>query len=350
MACREETEEIPNLAQEESAEEIKSVVILQEEEQGEADDNYKTEFPSPGTENNYDDQEFVQLDAEDETAQQNPRRPQDSSNPYRNSRTRTIHEVGRTAITFGQAKLFGLVDVSGNLTLEKLVGSSGGNKDFQRKHIELLAKKPATKPTEDADALGEFKPLKSEQALRAMRNPRCGYDFVSRLNERGDPLEALTSAPPAAKKDLEAEKELYAFRQDKLSCPSCKRTQSFDEFVEKRRQCSQCQQKYVKVLYLVVTSCSSVLVTLVISSTCATCSASSGGSRRRRRGGRRTWRGSRRRCTASSPSRPSLCGGRARDLRRTERPRPLLRPTRGYPRRLRECPHLLSPGLLSSRG
>ena len=30
-----------------------------------------------------------------------------------------------------------------------------------------------------------FRPQRSKQAQRAMRNPSCGYDFVSRLGEKG---------------------------------------------------------------------------------------------------------------------------------------------------------------------
>ena len=34
-----------------------------------------------------------------------------------------------------------------------------------------------------------LQPKRSKEASRAMRNPSCGYDFVSRLEERGDFME-----------------------------------------------------------------------------------------------------------------------------------------------------------------
>ena len=39
---------------------------------------------------------------------------------------------------------------------------------------------------EDEDAKEcRFKPQRSKEANRAMKNPSCGYDFVTRLDERG---------------------------------------------------------------------------------------------------------------------------------------------------------------------
>jgi hypothetical protein len=34
-----------------------------------------------------------------------------------------------------------------------------------------------------------FQPVRSKQASRAMRNPACGYDFVTRLGEKGGFME-----------------------------------------------------------------------------------------------------------------------------------------------------------------
>ena len=43
-----------------------------------------------------------------------------------------------------------------------------------------------TPEAEDEDAKEcRFQPRRSKQASRAMRNPSCGYDFVSRLDEKG---------------------------------------------------------------------------------------------------------------------------------------------------------------------
>ena len=179
-----------------------------------------------------------------------------NGNPYRNARNRVVHEVGGTEVTFGQAKLFGLLDAEGNLDKSKLrTGSNPKAHTSQRKHINglLQSTRNSAGYKEDGSHLlteeHTFVPKKSEVAMRAMRNPRCGYDFVNRPQDRGDALESLTAtnAQNAKKKDNESEKEAYEFKQDKLSCPTCKRFQSFDEYTEKRRSCAQCQVKYVKL-------------------------------------------------------------------------------------------------------
>ena len=41
--------------------------------------------------------------------------------------------------------------------------------------------------------------------------------------------------------------EDYEARLDKLICPSCRKPQSFDEFFEKKRNCSQCKLKFEKL-------------------------------------------------------------------------------------------------------
>ena len=45
----------------------------------------------------------------------------------------------------------------------------------------------------------------------------------------------------------EAAKEDYEASLDKLQCPSCKKYQSFDEYIEKRRSCGQCKERYQKL-------------------------------------------------------------------------------------------------------
>jgi hypothetical protein len=48
-------------------------------------------------------------------------------------------------------------------------------------------------------------------------------------------------------RDIDAEKDDYEARLDKLACPTCKKEQSFDEFNEKRRECGRCKERFVKV-------------------------------------------------------------------------------------------------------
>ena len=46
---------------------------------------------------------------------------------------------------------------------------------------------------------------------------------------------------------LESMKEDYEARLDRLQCPKCRKYQSFDEFLEKRRICGPCQQRFTKL-------------------------------------------------------------------------------------------------------
>ena len=169
-----------------------------------------------------------------------------SGSPYRKGMTRTLIEVGSTEITYGQAKLFGLLNREGKVDLSRVQGADpSGQREFQRRHVDMLSKPRAGSTEALLDEEATFKPQKTAIAIKAMRNPRCGYDFIHRLSERADILESLMRVPK--KKNKEAEQEAYTLRLDKLQCPRCKRYQSFDEFTEKRRFCSICNEKYVKL-------------------------------------------------------------------------------------------------------
>lgn len=80
---------------------------------------------------------------------------------------------------------------------------------------------------------------------------RCGYDFVSRLEEQGDFLQRYDTAPEkgskAYKKLIEAEKADYEAKLDKLACPKCRKTQTFDEYYEKIRSCRACKEKFTQL-------------------------------------------------------------------------------------------------------
>jgi len=70
------------------------------------------------------------------------------------------------------------------------------------------------------------------------------YDFsfdVFSLHKESSTSKGLS------KWELEALKNDYEARHDKLMCPNCKKPQSFDEFYEKKRNCSQCQKKFEKL-------------------------------------------------------------------------------------------------------
>ena len=218
MATREELEE---------GAEVKSIVVAGQDDYADADfSDFNDDQPA------YEMQEAI---------------VSEKGSPYRKGKTRTLLEIGSIGVTYGQAKLFGLLDREGNVDLSRIQNPNiSSQKDFQRKHVDLLSQptKVETKsPPIDEEAT--FKPQKTAIALKAMRNPRCGYDFIQRLNERGDPLESLTNV--SKKKNTDAEKEAYDLKLDKLQCPSCRRYQTFDEYTEKRRLCPVCNEKYTKL-------------------------------------------------------------------------------------------------------
>ena len=107
---------------------------------------------------------------------------------YENKFTKPVLKVGNTTVSVGEARLFGLLDKDGKV---KLDGKKGiRTKAEEKVAIDSLVKKKdasQVKPeAEDEDAKEcRFQPQRSKQATRAMRNPSCGYDFVSRLEEKG---------------------------------------------------------------------------------------------------------------------------------------------------------------------
>jgi hypothetical protein len=146
--------------------------------------------------------------------------------------------------------LFGLLDDSGELKTALFENNSS-----RSKKKELMRAHELSKPREiDVELITQddesfhFKPEKSKDALRAMRNPRLGYDFLDRLNSRGDFVarlneEGMNGKKKVGKGQLEGLKADYAARLDKLACPNCRKEQSFDEFFESKRECSQCPGK-----------------------------------------------------------------------------------------------------------
>lgn len=46
---------------------------------------------------------------------------------------------------------------------------------------------------------------------------------------------------------LAAQEKDYEAKLDKLQCPQCKKYQSFSEYLERRRFCGACKERYVKL-------------------------------------------------------------------------------------------------------
>ena len=152
------------------------------------------------------------------------------------------------SLTYAQAKLFGMVDKAGKVRLPMC------NNDYKhtmgKNNVKFLKKlsdsstKPKKKIVTDDDIHCTFRPKKDPKALKAMKNSRCGYDFLNR-EETSNFLNRIhnTSERSQNKKDKYLEAD-YEAKLDKLVCPKCKKEQSYDEYKNKVRECKLCNQRF----------------------------------------------------------------------------------------------------------
>jgi len=173
----------------------------------------------------------------------------------KDERCKPVFQSGNLKITAAQAKLYGLLDESGQFKdftppeveldsvaegLRKL-NSMSAPRELDLSHVEDLEKQEET-----------FKPSRDVKALKAMRDPRCGYDFLDQLYGPNAPdfLDRINGNEKAQKKReklmRQTAEEDYKVSHDKLGCPQCKREQSFNEFWEKKRECSLCKVRFQK--------------------------------------------------------------------------------------------------------
>lgn len=171
---------------------------------------------------------------------------------YQNKLCKPVVAVGNTKIGMSQAKLFGLLDANGKVK----ISGNGPAVDRTNQHKKILS---MSKPREiDPDLVDNavdkpsFKPSRTKEALNAMKNPKCGYDFVNRMKD--DTSTFLDRVDRGGRKkgnyskaELDTMEADYEIKLDKLQCPQCKKPQSFDEFIEKKRNCSQCSKKFEKL-------------------------------------------------------------------------------------------------------
>ena len=207
-----------------------------DEEEEYEDDEY-------GEDEDYDEEENHQFQHDEEAV------------PYQNELSKTIHKVGKTTITKGQAALFGIKqpkkqEVTGE-NLDAKLNSSLNRVLGRIKHLSEPRKSDLSHIKSEDDYESTFKPSRSKKALMAMRNPGCGYDFIDRLEAEKDGFlaRAFSSNGKSKVEELKQQdaEERYKVSLDKLACPQCKAKQSFDEFWEKKRFCQRCQVRYVKL-------------------------------------------------------------------------------------------------------
>ena len=172
---------------------------------------------------------------------------------YERKLAKSICSAGNTTITVAHAKLFGLpVDNEGKLKFKAIGVPSINEITKTSQKVKELSKPKALTEVSSVDDYkdsndGSFKPTKTKEAHIAMS--KCGYDFLDQLDQRGDFLERAYSKSEnskSKKSQRERESDDYEARLDKLVCPKCKKEQSFDEYVERRRFCSQCKERFVK--------------------------------------------------------------------------------------------------------
>lgn len=197
--------------------------------------------------------EAAAMDAEDEQ----PEVDEDTSpaaqrkeRPYQTDMMRPVVQYGNTKLSYGEAKLYGLLDENGEVRITR------DNESFKRSreavlHSRAMAerKEPPKRGPTDEEKEMTFKPQRSKEAQKAMSARGCGYDFVSKLGEGGDFLQRTFAKGEKVKTEkrlLESQKEDYEARLDRLKCPSCHKFQAFDEFIERKRSCQQCNVRYVK--------------------------------------------------------------------------------------------------------
>ena len=170
---------------------------------------------------------------------------------YQNPLCKPVFKAGGLEIGFSQAKLFGLLDENGNIVLKKTNGNNGTavpSRSVMRNRIDNMSKPREINNEIIEDPEESWKPSKSKEAQNAMKNTRCGYDFIERLNDRGDFLDRVNITNNGISKAAKAQAEAdYDAKIDKLACPSCKKVQSFTEFFENKHECSQCKERFIKL-------------------------------------------------------------------------------------------------------
>lgn len=222
---------------------VKSTAEIAEVKYSARDDGEYEDYDEYNTDEDYDEEENHQFQQDKEAV------------PYQSELSKTLHKVGKTTITKGQAALFGIKQPKRQEpTAEKLAEklNSSFNKVLGKiKSLSEPRKSDLSHVKSEDDYESTFKPSRSKKALLAMRAAGCGYDFIDRLESEKDGFLARAFSNNGKSKvdelkQQEAE-ERYKVSLDKLACPQCKAKQSFDEFWEKKRFCQRCQVRYVKL-------------------------------------------------------------------------------------------------------
>ena len=158
-----------------------------------------------------------------------------------------ISSVKGLSLTLSELKLYGLVKKKeGKFVMPKCADAYSHdltNLKFVKK-LTNPASKVQRKIITDDDIHCTFKPKKDAKALRAMKNHRCGYDFLSN-EDNSNFLQRVgnTSKKSQIKKEKYLEAD-YEAKLNKLVCPKCKKQQSYVEYKERVRECRSCNKRF----------------------------------------------------------------------------------------------------------
>jgi hypothetical protein len=189
---------------------------------------------------------------------------------YQHELNKPRFTAGKKQLSIAEAKLFGLLNEKGELVDLKPTSQSGKNDFAAKKYLYEMATPKAASSSNDDNGYGKeadkedctFAPKRSDEALKAMKNPRCGYDFMERINNRGSFLDRVNNlsssssgrkggtidgGKPLSKTEYETMKQDYDSLLTKLQCPTCLKCQTFDEFLNKKRICTLCHVKFEKL-------------------------------------------------------------------------------------------------------
>ena len=172
------------------------------EEQGEddyeSDEHVNEEDFTSGSDDDDDDED-------PKTGKESPNHG--TTRQYENKTTKVLIQKGTLSLTVGEAKLYGLLNENGELKRKETPKINSKKvripsfflflicfmAQLHETNNKLSAVKDFTElVTENDQKIARecsFQPKKSQQALRAMKNPKCGYDFITKLKENGNFIE-----------------------------------------------------------------------------------------------------------------------------------------------------------------
>ncbi|GMH97514.1 hypothetical protein TrST_g9262 [Triparma strigata] len=163
--------------------------------------------------------------------------------------------IGQMKLTETQAKIYGLKKnpkkPNSKFVVPAYKGGKKGKKSTLsvekldriaapvRKYAGQDDQKKFAKESEKVNCT--FKPSKSKAAVSAMKSSDCGYDFLDNLEkDNSDFIKRMDAFENFRRRKFrrDQEEQYYNTAVDKKQCPNCGQLQSYDEWAEKRGNCT----------------------------------------------------------------------------------------------------------------